>query len=148
MLSDVDYGAATTRKRIRQKVPNDVDTPEVYLNTRDKFCITTFYKLATETKRRGEIYKEIAERFSFLSHVPYNVTSSSTYPEDFSSNFSAEFQEFHLYICHQFSSTKNVKTRFNQAEIYKIILEDNIECAFPNVDIAFRIFLTLMVINC
>ena len=47
----------------------------------------------------------------------------------------------------KFSVTRNVKTRFSHAELYKIILEDNIECAFPNVDIAFRIFLTLMVTN-
>ena len=65
MLPDVDSKAATTRKHIRQKVPNDGDTSEVYLHARDKFRITTFYtivdKLATEMKRRGEIYKEIAE---------------------------------------------------------------------------------------
>ncbi|KAK2159691.1 hypothetical protein LSH36_148g06027 [Paralvinella palmiformis] len=35
MLSDVNYRTATTRKRIRQKVPNEGDTPEVYLNARD-----------------------------------------------------------------------------------------------------------------
>jgi len=95
--------------------------------------------------------------------VPYNVTSSSTniewysqcgqklidaYAEGFNSNFSAEHQQFHLYVHHKFSATKNVKTRFSHAELYKIILEDNIECAFPNVDIDFRIFLTLMVTNC
>ena len=95
--------------------------------------------------------------------MPYNVTSSSTnierysqccqklidaYPEDFNSNFSAELQQFHLYVRQKFNATENVKTRFSHAELYKIILEDNIECAFPNVDIAFRIFLTLMVTNC
>jgi len=62
MLSDVDYKAATTRKRIRQKVPNEGDTPEVYLNARDNFRNTTFYtivdKLTTEMKRRGEIYQK------------------------------------------------------------------------------------------
>ena len=56
MLPDVDYKAATTRKRIRYKVPNDGDTPEVYLNARDKFRITNFYeiveKFTTEMKRR------------------------------------------------------------------------------------------------
>ena len=81
MLPDVDYKAATTRKRIRQKVANDGYTIEVYLNVREKFRITTFYtfvdKLATEIKRKGEIFKEIAEKLSFLSQVPYNVTSSS-----------------------------------------------------------------------
>jgi len=30
----------------------------------------------------------------------------------------------------------------------KVIVEDNIECAFPNVEISLRIFLTLMVTNC
>jgi len=126
MLPDVDYKTATTRKRIRQKVPGDGDTPEVYLIVRDKFPITTFYtivgKLATEMKRRGEIYKERAERFSFLSDAPYNVNSSSTNTE----------------------RGKNVKTRFSRVELYQITLEDNMECAFPNIDIAFRIFLTLM----
>ena len=71
MLQDIDYKATITRKRIRQKVPNAGDTPEVYLNARDKFRITTFYtlidQLVTEMKRRREIYKEIAERVSFLS---------------------------------------------------------------------------------
>ena len=61
MLPVVDCKAAKTRKRIRQKVPNDGDTPEVYLNARDKFNSTTFYtfgdKLASEMKRKGEIYK-------------------------------------------------------------------------------------------
>ena len=41
-------------QRIRQKVPNDGDTPDVYLNARDKIRITTFYtivdKLATVIK--------------------------------------------------------------------------------------------------
>ena len=53
--------AATTRKRIRQKLPNEGDTPEVYLNARDKFRFTNFNiivdKLVSEMKIRGEIYK-------------------------------------------------------------------------------------------
>jgi len=56
-------------KYIRKKIPNDNDgdAPEVSLNGRDKFCITTFYtivdKLKTEMRRREEIYKEISEIF-------------------------------------------------------------------------------------
>jgi len=30
----------------------------------------------------------------------------------------------------------------------KVIVKDNNECAFPNVEISLRIFLTLMVTNC
>ena len=88
MLPDVDYKASTTRKRIRKKVPNDGDLPEVYMNARDKFRITTFYivvdKIETEMKIRGEICKEITGRFSFLSDVSHNVTSSSTNIERYS----------------------------------------------------------------
>ena len=101
------------------------------------FVSSPFTQLLTnlqlhEMKIRGEIYKEIAERFSFLSDVPYNITSSSTnikrysqcrqkliaaYPENFNSNFSAELQQFHLYVRHKFSATKIVKTRFSHAEL-------------------------------
>ncbi|CAF2203817.1 unnamed protein product [Rotaria magnacalcarata] len=45
MLPDVDYKAATTLKRIRKKVPNDGDIPEVCMNARDKFGIETFYTI-------------------------------------------------------------------------------------------------------
>lgn len=109
------------------------------------------------------MYKEIADKFSFLSDVPNNDTSSSNEterysqccqklidasPEDFKTNFSTELQQFHSYVRRKFSATKIVKTNFSHGELYKIIVEDNIACAFPNVDIGLRIFLTLMVTNC
>ena len=81
--------------------------------------------------------QKILERFSFLSDVPHNLismTSSSTeidrysqccqklidaYPEELNTYFSAELQQFHSYVCHKFSATKNVKTIFSHAELYK-----------------------------
>ena len=30
----------------------------------------------------------------------------------------------------------------------KVIVKDNIECAFPNVEISLHVFFTLMVTNC
>ena len=124
-----------THKCIRNKVPNIGDAQVVYLNARDTFRITTFYtivdKLETVKRKTVEIYKEISERISFLSDVPHNatsMTSSSTeierycqccqklidaYPEDLNTNFSAELQLFHSYVCHKFSATKNLKTRFS-----------------------------------
>ena len=38
--------------------------------------------------------------------------------------------------------------RLDSVMVNKIFVEDNIECAFPNVDISLRIFLTLMVTKC
>ena len=65
------------------------------------------------------------------------------YPMDLNTNVSAELLQFRSYVRHKFNATKNVKARVSHAELYKIIVEGNIECVFPNVDIGFHIFLTL-----
>ena len=59
-----------------------------------------------------------------IHHIILALSSLMTIPIAHS-NFA------HLYVRHKSSATKNEK-----------ILEDNIGCAYPNVDIAFRIFLT------
>lgn len=59
---------------------------------------------------------------------------------------STELQQFHSYVLHKFKTTK--KTSFTHMELYNTITEDKLESAFPNVEIALRIFLTLMVTNC
>ena len=141
ILPDVEYKV----KRIKN------------LNVRDHFH-TTFDtivdKLESEIRRRGEVYKEIANRFSFLNDIPNEGTSSAEtvkycqcsqkliddYPEDLDNNLSSELQQFHSYVRSKFSESKNVKISFSHSELYKIISEDKIECVFPNVDIALRIF--------
>ena len=56
MLPDVGYKAATTRKRVRKNVPNEMqcntqgDAPDVYLNARDKFVSIHFMQLLTNLK--------------------------------------------------------------------------------------------------
>ena len=82
ILPDVDYKATHTRKRKRRKMVSDGDAPEVSLNARDKFCISTFYiiidKLEAEMRRWGQLYNDIADRFSCLVDVPETLSSSST----------------------------------------------------------------------
>ena len=36
----------------------------------------------------------------------------------------------------------------HQKKIKKVMFKDDIECAYPNVEISLRIFVTLMVTNC
>jgi len=76
------------------------------------------------------------------------LSKADAYPDDLNTNFSTELQQLHSYVRHKFSATQKCKTGFTHTELYKIIVENNIECIFPNVDIAFRIFLTLIVTNC
>ena len=59
----------------------------------------------------------------------------NAYPEDRNSNLLTELQQFHSYIRHELSATKSGNTRFTHAELYKVMVKNNIECAFPNVEI-------------
>ena len=43
---------------------------------------------------------------------------------------------------------KAVLTYHSHSYLYSIMVEDGIQDVFPNVDIALRIFLTLMITNC
>lgn len=55
-----------------------------------------------------------------------------------------EVLQFHKYLQSRFQGTK---TDFTHAELYDIIVQDKIRSAFPNLDIALRIFLTFMLTN-
>ena len=75
MLPVIDYKAVQTCNCIKKMVSNDGDSPEVYLNARDKFRITSFYtivdKLETEARRRGR-YTKIYQRdflFEIMCHM-------------------------------------------------------------------------------
>ena len=63
-----------------------------------------------------------------------------SYTKDFNPNFSSEIKQFHTHVCHKFRSMNNLKTKFTHAELYKVITEINVDCTFPNADIALRIF--------
>ncbi|XP_065667306.1 uncharacterized protein LOC136087768 [Hydra vulgaris] len=159
MTPGVDYKSTLTRNRNRKTVFNDGDAPEVSLNARDKFLISAFYaivdKLEAEMIRRGQVYNDVTVRFSCLVDGSLSQTSQcckeliNAYPKDLNNNLYTELQQFHSYIRHKFpAASKSENNTFNHGELYQVIIRDNIECAFPNVEIAFRIFLTLMVFNC
>ena len=131
----------------------------------ETFCISTFCiiidSLKAEMSRRGQVYDDTADWFYCLVNVPETYSTKeivqysecceellNTYPEDLSSNLFIELQQFHSYIHHKFSATKSWNIRFSHAELYKVVVKDNIECAFPSVEIRLCIFLTLMVTNC
>lgn len=151
-------------------MPNDGPAPEASLSPREQFKIMSFYvvidSLNVEMRRRGEIYKEIADKFSFLTKIPdTNIIMSpeqtseysqhcrnlvNTYPQDLNTDLGTEIQQFHSYVIKKISSSDLPRTSSHQtyAQLYKIIHDDKIESAFPNVDTALRIFLCLMISNC
>ena len=74
IIPGVDYEATLILQRKRKKEVNDGDAPEVSLNARDKFCISTISviidNLKAEMSRRGQVYNDIADRFYCLVNVP------------------------------------------------------------------------------
>ena len=161
----MDFKATFTLKRKRKKVVNDRDAPEASLNARDKFLISTFYIIIynhkAEMSRRGQVYNGIADMFSCLVNVPDTLFANeivqysecceeliNTYPEESNSNLFTELQKFHSNIRYKISATKSGNIGFCHAELYKVMVKVNMECAFPNVEISLHIFLTLMVTNC
>ena len=160
-----EYRAVHSRQRRRKSMPNDGNAKEAALNPRDKFRTASFYviidKLRSEMEKRMKIYQEIADRFSFL--IDYDLSEASDskdiselrnccqklsdiYPGDLSRDWFTEFEQFKFYIRHKFSGLS--KDSVSHAEIYRIIIDDNLECVFPNVETSLRIFLSLMVTNC
>lgn len=138
-------------------MPNDGSAPEVRLSPRDQFKVTSFYgivdKLHVEMRRRGQIYQEIAEKFSFLipnANSPYTTEEYGLhsqklidyYPEDLNNDLQVEVPQLHSYITHKERLPRT------HAQLYQLMNEDRLEAAFPNVQTALRIFLCMVISNC
>ena len=120
----MDYKSTKVNSK-RKTVVIDGDAPEVSLNARDKFRISAFYaivdKLETEISRRGQVYNDIAVRFSCLVDVSQSSQCCegliNAYPEDLNNNLYTELQHSHSYIRHKFGASKSENNTFSHAEL-------------------------------
>lgn len=146
-----------TRRRTRKKQVNDGNAEEVDLNPRDKFRIETFNviidTLNAQMQRRGEVYYEVSQKFSFLADLNKSCSEYENdiqllleaYPEDFNENFLGEFNHFLKYVRIKYES---LETKVTHSDLYEMIIKDKVKCVFPNIEVAFRIFHSLMITNC
>src|SRR6266568_475387 len=123
----------------------------------DHFRFTTYLPiidtLQTQLQRRAEVYKNVANKFSFLSdldlsadqYAQYSQKLMTEYPEDLDMNLCGQLKQFHCYVR---AKLKNGEKTPSLAELHQIIVDDGIQNAFQNIEIALRIFLTLMITNC
>jgi len=103
-------------------------------------------------ERRSQVYKDVSTQFSFLNNLRLSEEEYSRccnnlvsfYQEDLSIDIVGEVQQFQNYIHFKYEGKK---TDFTHAELYDIIVQDQIRSVFPNLDTAFRIFLTFMLTN-
>lgn len=144
----------------RVKKPNlKNSTDDVVLTARDKLKTEVFLvavdKLSSELARRSAQYKALFERFSFITEIltlsDLQISNSceklcTFYPKDFdAANIESEFIHFkcHLQTENVFEQTKKLFI----SEMYQYMYEEKLFSIFSNVEIAMRIFLSIMPSN-
>ena len=69
------------------------------------------------------------------------------YPEDLEDHLSEELIQFSAHLKTDLGACMDKKMN-KEVQMYKLIKENGLESAYPNVNIVLRIYLSLMVTNC
>lgn len=157
---DADYKDLSQRTKIRSSriAFYDGSAETIQLTGKKKFKIETFLPmidtLITHLKQRSDSYKEINQRFGFLSRL-------KTIKSDELKNSCKEFAEMYhndinteelesecLHLTQYLKTVQSNENEISISELYHLLRTDKIEDTFPNVGIALRIFLSLMITNC
>jgi hypothetical protein len=158
-LPEVDYRSRLKRKITRKRQVDEGNAPDTQLSDRDTFRVSAFLPvidaLSLNLRERATIYKKIAGQFGFLTKLdmPDQKRKKATeklikvYFQDIDVNLIGELSQFHAYVQAKVGSNERVPSITHQ-ELYKIIIQDGLQCVFPNTEVILRLFLTLMVTNC
>lgn len=150
-LVDTDVYYSQRKKTISKRLDHAPEN-ESMLSARETFKFMSHNvicdALITQLEKRKEAYKRIHTRFGFL----YNINLSlpireiekitedfqTIYSNDIDNNFTDEFVHFQAMF----------KDCNSPNECLKKIRTLNISHTFPNVEIAYRLFLTMPITNC
>lgn len=166
-VPDSEYSRVNQRQRKRSTRISFFDGPavEAVMDSRAAFKVSTFLpiidSLKTELERRGKAYTDIHENFGFLvdqnrENLSCELSSvkchtlASVYKDDLvADELASEYLHFQNYcqIVIDAANNENKKT-LGAAEQYSLMKADGVESVFPNVEVALRIYLSLMVSNC
>ena len=107
--------------------------------------------------RRLEAYQLLCSRFGFLSETlrlsNEELRQSANYlrrcyPDDLDETLSSEVIQFVAMMRDILPSADNNRKESLELKLFKILHEYYLVDCFPNVDIAFRIYLCMFVTNC
>jgi hypothetical protein len=103
----------------------------------------------------ASVYTDAAEKFSFLTkleateEIREGVSAlCQTYPEDVDMNLVGELRHFHQYVRYSQAHGSPEQDSLTHQDLYRIIFNDCVQSAFPNVEAILRLFLSMMVANC
>ena len=153
LVKDHSYCADHQRSRKRKQFFEEADT-EAELPPRNNFKTATYLSildsLATELRKRKEVYSKLQEKFGFLFSI--TTLSDSELREaamNLQKHFSADLQLTLADEMVQFSAYMKQAPPENCSPLAALrhLRNAGIVETFPNVDIAYRLYLTLSVAN-
>ena len=114
------------------------------------------HSLKSELQKRQNAVKKLSNLFGFLKNLEeannekIRECSQSlvmAYPEDLEDDLSEELIQFSALLKMDLGADMD-KKKNKEVQMYKLIKENGLESAYPNVNIVLRIYLSLMVTNC
>jgi len=134
-------------------------TEEVQLSPSEKYRTETFLPIIDQfiasLDQRIQAYKDISSKFSFFRHLKelssdeLKATAEQlvrSYSDDLDSTFIDELCQFVTFA--NIFTDEEPKDISTELFMYKLIMEKGVQDTFPNIEIALRIYLILMVTNC
>ncbi|XP_046608527.1 zinc finger MYM-type protein 1-like [Neodiprion virginianus] len=151
-----EYAHENQRRRRRTARFDEVSGNEAILDGKQNMRIKTFLvildRLSSELEKRSLAYKNVNARFGFLSRLPSLTDAEiitqcedlrTTYSTDLDNDFGEECIHFRNFI----REIRLTEDEINIGKCLMIIREKNIVATFPNMDIVFRMYLTLFSSN-
>lgn len=155
------YKSESRRVPKRKKHVSDGDATDAVegMSGQQKFKVNTFYVIIDQLKnalqKRIEAYSMVLQRFGVLteydsmSDEDIDVAISrlvGVYSKDLSSDFPAEFRQF---ICWYKEQRPDEIAPTGSAQVmFQMLHTTGVHHAFPNTELALRIYLSLMATNC
>ena len=154
------YNSAIRRVRVRSCRYDGENTEDSNLSPKDRFKQEVFLvindQLISNLKHRLGAYKEINHRFGFLSILPSlstekikqaATTLTCSYPNDLEPTIESELVQFSSLMALELqTSIEQIKPR--ELKMYEFLHKQSLTQTFPNIEIALRIYLSLMVSSC
>ncbi|OWR50651.1 repressor of the inhibitor of the protein kinase [Danaus plexippus plexippus] len=150
-----EYKTTVSRKRKRKLHADESRDGDVQLSGRDHFRVNTFNvildNLNSELRKRCAAYEKIQEKFSVITEfgnldnreIRKRAESlTNLYSSDLEPSLDDEFVHFHAYC------TEKMIEQNSPSDLLKLLHANDLYTEFPNVEIAYRIFMTLAVTNC
>ena len=154
MSGTSEYVSVAARRRKRTRRFDDGQAADTVLHGKDKFRIETFTviidQLVCSLRQRIDAYREVREVFKVVTDFneidadqlrEYAVSMANTYSGDLQSG---EFVDEMIQFV-DFATSRGCRT---PSSLAMLLHTEDLQSTFPNVEIAIRMYMSIMVSNC